>query len=199
MTDPVYVVQEQPTGRWLAGCCDTRCGYFLHDLADSTTKSRAEAAAARHRKLLRTLPREDFTPRLRQLSYLRPVHQRHHRPPRPRPRPGSEAGHHHRGDRVITQPDRLHHLLDRARRGVILPAEGEALAGLVGDVEAERQQAHETETENTAREIDRALTAEARVRDLEATVARIRQAVDADPVGACCAHLIHAALNPPAP
>lgn len=32
----------------------------------------------------------------------------------------------------------------------------------------------------------------------EATVARVRQAVDAGPVGACCAHLIRAALNPPA-
>ncbi|MGW6288900.1 hypothetical protein [Streptomyces sp. NPDC055107] len=63
MADQVYVVQEQPTGHWVAGCCDSRCGYFPHDLADSTTKSRAEAAATRHRKLLRTLPREDFTPR----------------------------------------------------------------------------------------------------------------------------------------
>ncbi|WP_330449696.1 hypothetical protein [Streptomyces anulatus] len=37
---------------------------------------------------------------------------------------------------MTTQPQRLHHLLDRARRGVILPAEGEALAGLVGELEA---------------------------------------------------------------
>ncbi|MGQ4733425.1 helix-turn-helix domain-containing protein [Streptomyces sp. Ju416(a)] len=29
-----------------------------------------------------------------------------------------------------------------------------------------------------------------------ATVARVRQAVDAGPVGSCCAHLIRAALNP---
>ncbi|MGW4250477.1 hypothetical protein [Streptomyces californicus] len=35
------------------------------------------------------------------------------------------------------QPERLHHLLDRARRGVILPAEGEALAKLVGELEAD--------------------------------------------------------------
>ncbi|MGO1025643.1 hypothetical protein ACTOXX_34270 [Streptomyces rubiginosohelvolus] len=47
--------------------------------------------------------------------------------------------------------------------------------------------------------------AEARVRELEAenaryeaTLARVRQAVDAGPVGSCCAHLIRAALNPPA-
>ncbi|WP_069625357.1 hypothetical protein [Streptomyces niveus] len=63
MSDPVYVVQEQPTGRWIAECCDNRCGYFPHGLADSATKSRAEAAATRHRKLLRTMPREDFEPR----------------------------------------------------------------------------------------------------------------------------------------
>ncbi|MGW9238151.1 hypothetical protein ACWGRL_05345 [[Kitasatospora] papulosa] len=36
---------------------------------------------------------------------------------------------------MTTQPERLHHLLDRARRGVILPAEGEALAVLVGELE----------------------------------------------------------------
>ncbi|MET9942973.1 hypothetical protein, partial [Streptomyces halstedii] len=35
------------------------------------------------------------------------------------------------GRRLGTQPERLHHLLDRARRGVILPAEGEQLAALV--------------------------------------------------------------------
>ncbi|MEU0157956.1 hypothetical protein ABZ154_03685 [Streptomyces sp. NPDC006261] len=33
---------------------------------------------------------------------------------------------------MTTQPERLHHLLDRARRGVILPAEGEQLAEMVG-------------------------------------------------------------------
>ncbi|MGW9249730.1 hypothetical protein [Streptomyces badius] len=37
---------------------------------------------------------------------------------------------------MTTQPERLHHLLDRARRGVILPAEGEALAELVAELEA---------------------------------------------------------------
>ncbi|MFJ9890860.1 hypothetical protein ACIQRW_34120 [Streptomyces sp. NPDC091287] len=36
---------------------------------------------------------------------------------------------------MTTQPERLHHLLDRARRGVILPAEGEQLAQLVGELE----------------------------------------------------------------
>ncbi|MEU0354921.1 hypothetical protein [Streptomyces cyaneofuscatus] len=38
---------------------------------------------------------------------------------------------------MTTQPERLHHLLDRARRGVLLPAEGEALATLVGEIEAD--------------------------------------------------------------
>lgn len=37
----------------------------------------------------------------------------------------------------MTEQERLHHLLDRMLRGVLLPAEGEALAGLVGGLEAE--------------------------------------------------------------
>ncbi|MFI6140360.1 hypothetical protein ACIBCC_19495 [Streptomyces griseus] len=40
--------------------------------------------------------------------------------------------------------------------------------------------------------------AEARVRGLEGIVARVRRAVDTGPVGACCAHIIRAALTPPA-
>ncbi|MEV5854690.1 hypothetical protein [Streptomyces anulatus] len=32
---------------------------------------------------------------------------------------------------------------------------------------------------------------------LRTIVARVTRAVDAGPVGSCCAHLIHAALNPP--
>ncbi|WP_405461553.1 hypothetical protein OG786_29170 [Streptomyces sp. NBC_00101] len=63
MSDPVYVVQVQTTGRWFSECLDTRCGYFPHEVAESSVKSRVEAAATRHRKLLRTLPAEDFTPR----------------------------------------------------------------------------------------------------------------------------------------
>ncbi|WP_406144971.1 hypothetical protein [Streptomyces anulatus] len=39
---------------------------------------------------------------------------------------------------------------------------------------------------------------EQRITGLEALVARVRQTVDAGPVGSCCAHLIRAALNPPA-
>ncbi|WP_097930921.1 MULTISPECIES: hypothetical protein [unclassified Streptomyces] len=38
---------------------------------------------------------------------------------------------------------------------------------------------------------------EQRITGLEGLVARVRQTVDAGPVGSCCAHLIRAALNPP--
>ncbi len=48
---------------------------------------------------------------------------------------------------------------------------------------------------SAARDAALALTAQLTA---EATVARVRQAVDAGPVGSCCAHLIRAALNPPA-
>ncbi|XCM28904.1 hypothetical protein ABXI76_05465 [Streptomyces parvus] len=41
-------------------------------------------------------------------------------------------------------------------------------------------------------------TADRRADALEATVARVRQTVDAGPVGSCCAHFIRAALNVPA-
>ncbi|MFD9764744.1 hypothetical protein ACFWXI_14575 [[Kitasatospora] papulosa] len=60
---------------------------------------------------------------------------------------------------MTTQPeqDRLHHLLDRARRGVILPAEGEALATLVAELEKRARQteellsiAHETSNRSEA-------------------------------------------------
>ncbi|MFE3429863.1 hypothetical protein [Streptomyces sp. NPDC059171] len=131
---------------------------------------------------------------------------------------------------MTTQPERLHHLLDRARRGVILPAEGEALAGLVGELEvdlhryeevvvgdlneantrlqrqAARAEARIRELEANVRTLQDALgavtgqcrAAEHHTRQAEATVARVRQTVDAGPVGACCAHIIRAALNPPA-
>lgn len=181
--------------------------------------------------------------------------------------------------RIGTKPERLHHLLDRARRGVILPAEGEQLAGLVGELEQQvdaaratarrlNYRAQQAESKNTTFEravsqwdvnergtyiphaslraigiaagtdilgsvrhlkhFQRVEQAEARVAELEAenaryedvvvgdlneaniglqrqaaraeaTVARVRQTVDAGPVGSCCAHLIRAALNPPAP
>ncbi|MGC5012560.1 hypothetical protein ACLQ2R_17490 [Streptosporangium sp. DT93] len=48
----VYVVQE-PTGLWVAGCCNDRCGYEGHDVAEEKTKAAAERAAAEHRAELR--------------------------------------------------------------------------------------------------------------------------------------------------
>ncbi|MFF3300945.1 hypothetical protein [Streptomyces sp. NPDC002908] len=50
----------------------------------------------------------------------------------------------------MSEQPRLHHLLDRLRRGVLLEAEAEALAGLVGDVEAAIEQA-ELDAEQQAR------------------------------------------------
>ncbi|MFJ1782432.1 hypothetical protein ACIOKA_37635 [Streptomyces anulatus] len=40
-------------------------------------------------------------------------------------------------------------------------------------------------------------TRDAELQHLRIVVTRVRQAVDAGPVGSCCAHLIRAALNPP--
>ncbi|MEU3125844.1 hypothetical protein ABZ689_05895 [Streptomyces sp. NPDC006874] len=97
---------------------------------------------------------------------------------------------------MTTQPerDRLHHLLDRARRGVILPDEGEVLATLVGELKADLDRYEEVVGElneanttlqreaargdrlyysrnrwadHAGRLQERALTAEARVRELE--------------------------------
>ncbi|MEI5032454.1 hypothetical protein RB201_04440 [Streptomyces sp. S1A(2023)] len=150
---------------------------------------------------------------------------------------------------MTTQPQRLHHLLDRLLRGVLLPAEAEQLAGLVRAREerlADWKQAagtgmtladnlrteilalapgvplicsddrHKTqvlaqairiaqlEAETaTLRDALGAVTgqcraAEHRAHELETVVARARQAVDTGPVGSCCAHIIRAALTPPA-
>lgn len=70
MSEHVFVVQEAPTGRWTANCCDPRCpelpgcwGEGAHMLADSPSKTVADAAATRHRKLLRTLPVPEETRR----------------------------------------------------------------------------------------------------------------------------------------
>ncbi|MFJ3083094.1 hypothetical protein ACIPJG_25525 [Streptomyces halstedii] len=46
---------------------------------------------------------------------------------------------------MTAQPERLHHLLDRARRGVLLPAEAEQLAGLVGELEKAEARVRELE------------------------------------------------------
>ena len=60
--------------------------------------------------------------------------------------------------------DRLHHLLDRLRRGVILEAEAEQLARLVGELEAENA----TLRDGLAR-----CRHKPRVAELEAEVARL--------------------------
>ncbi|MEU2996859.1 hypothetical protein ABZ684_04680 [Streptomyces sp. NPDC006995] len=77
---------------------------------------------------------------------------------------------------MTTQPERLHHLLDRARRGVILPAEGEQLAEMVGELEADLHRYEEVvvgdlNEANTGLQ-RQAARAEARVRELEAELAR---------------------------
>lgn len=81
---------------------------------------------------------------------------------------------------------RLNHLIDRARRNRLLPDEADRFTTELRDLVRRM--------EDTEDDRDRA---EARVRELEATVARARRAVDAGPVGSCCAHLIHAALGTP--
>ncbi|MFF2864546.1 hypothetical protein ACFVSX_32280 [Streptomyces rubiginosohelvolus] len=102
------------------------------------------------------------------------------------------------------QPDELDHLLDRMLRGVLLPEECEQLAALVRERE-ERLADYEnrinwhTTCASCARILDSAYAETVRAETAEAAVARVRQTVDAGPVGACCAHLIHAALNPPTP
>ncbi|WP_097982841.1 hypothetical protein [Streptomyces sp. f150] len=104
---------------------------------------------------------------------------------------------------MTTQPERLHHLLDRLLRDVLLPEEREQLAQLVRERE-ERLTDYEnrinwhTACASCARILDSAYVETVRADTAEATVARVRQAVDAGPVGSCCAHLIHAALNSPA-
>jgi len=97
---------------------------------------------------------------------------------------------------VTTQPDPVHHLLDRLLRGVLLPEEAEQLAGAVRILQARvnDQDGAASVAVSAVRLMNQAGAGRDRA---EATVARVRQAVDAGPVGSCCAHLIHAALNPP--
>ncbi|WP_329047079.1 hypothetical protein [Streptomyces sp. NBC_01422] len=79
----------------------------------------------------------------------------------------------------MTDEQRLTHLLDRARRGVILPAEGEQLAGLVGELEA-RIATLEHVAAGNKRYVQLIVPdlekAAARVTELEAEVARYRTA-----------------------
>ncbi|MEU6340241.1 hypothetical protein ABZ883_04730 [Streptomyces sp. NPDC046977] len=66
--DGVYVVLQQPTQLWFAGCCDNRCPDAIsngghHNVAEHATKTIVDRAATRHRRLLRTLPPEEPTRR----------------------------------------------------------------------------------------------------------------------------------------
>ncbi|NEE44694.1 hypothetical protein G3M55_08745, partial [Streptomyces sp. SID8455] len=78
-----------------------------------------------------------------------------------------------------TQPERLHHLLDRLLRGVILPEEGEQLAGAVRILQARinDQDGAASVAVSAIRLMNQAGAqrdrAEARVRDLEAEVRRL--------------------------
>lgn len=49
----VFVVQEAPTGLWVADCCNELCGQGAHGVATSKRKADAEAAATRHRSEIR--------------------------------------------------------------------------------------------------------------------------------------------------
>lgn len=62
MSGNVYAVEVTGTGLWEAACCDDRCGFGLHALADQVPKGQAEAAATVHRKLLATMPDEGRWP-----------------------------------------------------------------------------------------------------------------------------------------
>ncbi|MFJ3601866.1 hypothetical protein ACIPVA_03625 [Streptomyces anulatus] len=94
---------------------------------------------------------------------------------------------------MTTQPQRLHHLLDRLLRGVLLPEEAEQLAELVRELER-RADVSDAVAAGNLRHVKQLIPA---VQQAEAAIARVRQAVDAGPVGSCCAHLIRGALNPP--
>jgi hypothetical protein len=64
----VIVVQEAPTGMWIADCIDTRCEDVVHAngphmLAYTRSKTAADKAATRHRAFLRTLPVHEETRR----------------------------------------------------------------------------------------------------------------------------------------
>jgi hypothetical protein len=52
VTRNVFVVQEEPTGRWIAGCCNSDCGFGMHTVADTGTEAEAQRAATEHRREL---------------------------------------------------------------------------------------------------------------------------------------------------
>lgn len=78
---------------------------------------------------------------------------------------------------MTTQPDPVHHLLDRLLRGVILPAEAEQLARLVRELEARLTTEAGVARGNlrVARDFMQADTeAKARIRELEAENSTLR-------------------------
>ncbi|WP_405506422.1 hypothetical protein OG323_06325 [Streptomyces cyaneofuscatus] len=85
---------------------------------------------------------------------------------------------------MTTQPERLRHLLDRARRGVILPAEGEQLAGAVRILQARvsDQDGAASVAVSAVRLMNQAGAqrdrAAARIRELEAEVVRLTAVPD---------------------
>lgn len=92
---------------------------------------------------------------------------------------------------MTTQPQRLHHLLDRARHGVILPAEGEQLAGLVAQLEASAANLrvmYDVATERENDLIDERDTLLGRVTALEADVARLTAGQCTDQRAMCEQH-----------
>jgi hypothetical protein len=61
----VFVVQRETDGIWDAACCDQRCGFGMHGVAEETTKAAAERAATAHRKELAATPVHDDVPAAR--------------------------------------------------------------------------------------------------------------------------------------
>lgn len=110
---------------------------------------------------------------------------------------------------LITSIGRARHILATEVLGWVEPGEDYSLDQIVDHVVAEDRADQSTirrlEAENARYEevvvgdLNEANTSlQRQAARAEATVARVRQTVDAGPVGSCCAHLIRAALNPPA-
>lgn len=49
----VFVVQRETDGIWEASCINEHCGYGMHDVAESKSKTSAEKAATKHRAEIR--------------------------------------------------------------------------------------------------------------------------------------------------
>ncbi|MFE3381336.1 hypothetical protein [Streptomyces anulatus] len=84
---------------------------------------------------------------------------------------------------MTTQPERIHHLLDRLLRGVLLPEEREQLAALVRELER-RADTSDAVAKGNLQHVKQLIpavrAAEARVRELEADNARYEEVVVGD-------------------